>query len=294
MSGLGVAVFNHNRVHYNKLVIESLLSNPEHKVLPFHFFIDGDPSKDSGVAEVVKLIDNAPFPFKHMYFRGKQTGPNYTIVDGTQRMFEIHDYDKVIMIEDDNLQVSNSLKISINLSDYFDQFNNIGLTFSNSICYFPLEEKKQRLNEVVVSEGLPANCTLYKRAWSSIRDIMINYKNYVSKGVEFNGIETAEYLNDVVKHKEDIVGNIFPVDRRSHYLESAPNVSHVNHDCVLKIALAVKGYSALSTTVNFMKIIGEVGLNFDETLFKTLGLDKTVLDEIPEFSDVKEFVLVPS
>jgi hypothetical protein len=253
--------------------------------------------KDSGVAEVTKLIDDAPFPIKYINPRGRQTGYNYNIIDGYQTMFETYDYDKIIVVEDDNLQASNSLKICINLSDYFEQFNNIGFTFSCSPCYLTLDEKKQRLNEVFVPRDyrFKADCTLYKKAWLSIRDIMVNYKKYVSSGGNLfvNVTELIEYLNDAVKHREHIVDNVFPVTATPIYLESPPN-GCLNDDCLLQLLLAVKGYSVLSTTVNFVRIIGEIGINFDQNVFKNCGLAATVLDEIPEFSDVKEFVLVPS
>ena len=87
-------------------------------------------------------------------------------------------------------------------------------------------------------------------------------------------------------------GNAFPVNRGSRYLTASPNATHVNEDCFLHFAFAVKGYTALATTVNFVKIIGVTGVNFTEKMFKEIGLDRTVLDEIPEFSNVEKFILV--
>jgi hypothetical protein len=294
MGGLGVAVFNYNRVNYNKLVIESLLRNPEHKTLPFYFFIDGDPSRDSNVAEVAELIGHAQFPFKHMHFRGKQTGCCYNITDGMQQMFEVYNYDKVLLIEDDNLQAANSLRICINLSNYFEQFSNIGFTFSSSVCHLSSEEKKERLNEVCISEELMTNCIFYKKAWFSIRDIMVNYKEkYASSGPTINHCDVIEYLKDItinIKHITE--GNTLPVNRGCEWLKVSPNSWCSSQDFVFHISLAVKGYSILATKVNFVKLIGSTGFHFNEQLFKEAGLDRTVLDEFPEFSNVEKFTLV--
>jgi hypothetical protein len=293
MNNFGVCVFNYNRIRFNELVIRSLLRNPESQTLPFHFFIDGDPEQDASLAMVKKLIEDAPFPYKEIHVRGKQTGCYYNIADGIQQMFDDYGYDKVLAIEDDCLQASNSLRININLANYFDQFDNVGYTFSNSTCALSLEEKKQNLSVVSVSEGMLTNFTLRKKAWLAIRDIISDYKKLVNNFSEIDAAKIFEFLKDISSKRETVKGNLLN-GREIRWFSIPIENWCISQDFVIAISLATKGYLPIATKVNFVKIIGVTGLNFNEKFFLKEGFDRVVIDEIPEFSDITDFTLVAS
>lgn len=294
MSNFGVCIFPYNRIRYNEFVIDSLLKNPDSQTLPFHFFIDGDPEQDTSLALVKKLIEDAPFPYKKIHLRGKRTGCYYNIIDGIQQMFDDYGYDRVLAIEDDCLQANNSLRINVNLANHFDQFDNVGYTFSAATCNLSLEQKKLSLSEAIVSENLLTNFTLYKRSWLAIRDIMLDYKKLVSNCREIDPAQIFGLLKDITSRRETVKGNILNARETRWFSIPIEQWGAISQDFVLAISLATKGYLPISTKVNFIKIIGVTGLNFGEKLFLEQGFDKVVLDEIPEFSNITDFALVES
>ncbi len=97
-----IALFVYNRPHHTRMILQSLIGNPESRASDLYVFSDGpkDETDENSVAEVRRAVLGTPgFRSVEIIERERNIGLATSIIDGVTRLTASHG--KVIVIEDD-------------------------------------------------------------------------------------------------------------------------------------------------------------------------------------------------
>ena len=277
-----VCILAYNRVDYIKQLVQFVERTEEKDVYPFYFFVDGG-DKNAQV-EIAKIVDNSSIKEKACIFRDTNIGCGRNHIEAKVQLFE--KYDGLFVLEDDLIISKNFFKVLENLWNWSGRlYNNIGVVQAYQGLVNDREWKMARLMQVTNRNDHWWGYYIPKQTWDIIKGYVLEYYDKCIKDCEYRerkGVKplTASWKDHAdVKFKE---GDYIPKFCPGGIFGGS------GQDAIMNISVYLSNLERVSTKVNYVKNIGERGINFNKGIYKKFKLDEINLDE---FDDVPtEFV----
>lgn len=306
----GVVVVAYNRPDYFKRVIESIERNPEASSLPFFFMLDGGPSAKQ--EENAKIIQNSIISHKYIILRDENYGCAKNLIDARRFMFDWCKFEKVIVMEDDLIVTPQYFGLLERLHRWAtENYDNVGVVQTWNYCFLSVDEKRERLQDVIDSGYYWWSFVSYcidRSAWNRISPILYEYesrfidtlpqspqffKQRSKPGLSNLAPEIRQWIKKLIKQRQvsplfpDRQFRVLPIDLESFFSSDA---FEPNQDLMTGFALWMAGMIKVQTIVNRAKHIGEIGITFTNDIqWRDFGFDKITLDEFEEDQQFTHF-----
>lgn len=282
-----IAIVAYNRPGYLERVLEALASNPESTTTPIYFFFDGGPEATQN--ENLKLVQNFNFPFANIILRKGNFGCPKNLIEARRHLFDELCYDKVLIIEDDNVISPNYITFILNFYNWSkNHIKNVGAVCGWNQVLLSLEEKRAALNKIVPNSMWNYWAYLMDRScWDEIKGIYFEYKKlFLEKGGRSH-YKNAEKIRAWIRRR--VITNSRYGDQYAELFLRADYGT--GQDSVMRLALWEKDLQCACSQVNRIINIGKVGLNYDEDFWES-ELKNYSLDYFKEDDELLDFVIL--
>lgn len=293
-----VAIIGFNRPQYFEEMLTSIEKCPEiqNNTIDVFLFLDG--GKKSKQDEYTKIALESSIKFKEIICREYNFYLVANIIKAREYIFDVLDYDDLILLEDDMVVTPQYFTLMHNLKEWaLKHYDNIGGISLHSVDGSPREHRLQTLNLCHVSNGLQG-MLMTKFAWDTIKDYLIRYmKEYYRK--------RTRKINPVWEcvrnyHQQQVL-------EFEPYIEDDPRIlkgyySHLRdkalrkalptgQDAATMLAFMVNNLVIIHTHVTRLHNIGRIGVHSYNGKWWDKKLKHTFLEEFTEDTDITEFKL---
>lgn len=292
---IGIAIIAFNRPDYLARLIRSLEQNPESQFLPFFFFLDGGPQATQ--AQNQEIITASAIKNKTIIMRNYNYGCPKNNIDAKRFMFDWCGFQTIISMEEDLEVTPSFIGTNVKLHTWARKnFNNIGVVQCWSYCHLPKSEKARNLHKVIHDSkhwwSFVSYC-LSKDVWNKISPFLYTYEGFVDQipgSDDFNLARSKpgkssmastihEWVKKVATHHS--VTNDYPSHTEASIRSFIQGGFHPNQDRMTGIALWLAGYIKITTVVNRVAHIGEIGISTNQEFFNR-QYKRIMLDDFSE------------
>lgn len=282
-----IAVVAYNRPDYLKEVVEAIRSNPESETTPIYFFLDGGP--EATQEKNVEVAKSFGFPEAHFVLREKNFGCPKNLIDARRYLFDKKEYEKILIIEDDNMISSNYIAFILNFYSWAKKhMNGVGAVCGWNQVLLTLEEKRKDLNMIVPNSKW--NYWAYvidRECWDAIKGTYYEYERlFLSQGGRSH-YANADKIRTWIRRK--VVMSDRYGDSYADWLLRGDYGT--GQDAVMRLALWEQGLQCSCSQVNRLINIGKIGINFNETFWEK-ELKGYVLDLFEEDASIVDFEIL--
>lgn len=280
-----VCIFSFNRPKYLKQLLESIKKNNLDNV-QFLLFQDGnyDVMRRKNVAtrdqitSCMKLFEDANLPNSKIFLTSNCFNYGIAIMqrEAKRIIFDNSNIEFAFLFEDDFIIVENYFELIDSLRNEYENDERAFSVQAFSNMKLNSEEMERYKNELVVTDAHHWGWAVWKRSWDKIKNDFDLYYEFI-KNVSYNDLRRHIYTDQIY----DIFRQIYPeIPKKSKHF-SLP----VSQDGAKALCMNKNGMYQISTKLNYIKPIGEYGLNFKPVLFKKYRLDQI---EIPKEAFIPE------
>lgn len=292
----GACMIAHNRPHYFRRVVESIAVNPEARTMPFHFFLDG--GEGATQEENRRIIAGADLPHAQVVCRPCHMGCEANTIGAHREMFEDHEYEIVIHLEDDLVLGPHYLGLTQRLLAWATmQYDNVAGVQAWNRCALSrdLKEEKLRLVEPHCTDRHWWGYALTRHAWQQMYPVVAEYQGRFLDGREGDHLDdegVRRFIRETVDQgAATMEGRVLPSPRTAEDAFRHP-LTATGNDSIHALAMWKAGLVRLCTVVNRALAIGRIGLHGTEEFFEQAGFAAVRLDVFEEDKSLDGFEVV--
>ncbi len=283
-----VAVVCYNRPHYLEQTVASLLRNR-----PFLDGCDVIAFQDYVAPETRAANERAMARLPLCDLVVHEDGPHLErhLVRVRQHVFDTLGYDRMFLVEDDVVLGRHALRLTDALLDWATrQHDGLGVATTWNLCRWPRERKSESVRHVSLSQSSWFYYGQTRDSWARIAGHMRYYVDEFLQG-EFSALPVQnihEWVRFLVSG--DPAGRIARrIPSQSAAIRDtvsmlANDPQAAGQDAVTHAALLYTGQTKVSTVVNRVSYIGQIGTHDNPP-----SLFAHTLDEFDEDSSISEF-----
>jgi len=303
-------VICYNRPEYLKQCIAALERNPESRVWPVIFALDG--GSNAKQHENLNIIESSSLKDTIILQRPHNYGCIKNYIDAHRFAFEWCMFERVIVVEDDIVITDSYCRLMSTIHEWAEErFDNIGAVQGWSYCMLPRAEKQAYIAHIEENPLVWSFVTysMTGNIWRKISPILYKFEAFVDKvpkseeyDAERSCLTWGEQMPRIKKWVEKLVArkkcrkkesdahlySRYEDEFKDFFLSSKFNAAI---DVVLGLAFYVNDLVKLCTVVNRAIHIGEQGLNTDTYTFQQRGYHNVVLDQFPEDKVLRKFCI---
>ena len=274
-----VAICTYNRPVYLDKCLQAISNfyKIEDEKIPVYVFCDGvdDTTREKNIT----IIEKYQCVIKTFY-QTKNLCIARHIHYMREMMFDKLNFNRLIFFEDDIVPSPYYYQYMNRLFDLFEKNDKtVGAINSCSICFLPLTEKIIYMNHFSDTLSHLNNYVMSKNTWIAIKPMMQEYiDTFLSPGDDYRTINhdgVLQWLQKKISRTNYNLLDIIKIKTTMSYLTSS-------QDSVTNVAMRVNNLRYLSTLVNRVLNIGEIGYHFEKEDYIARDFDKISLDIFPE------------
>jgi len=267
-----------NRLHHFATTMASLESNPEAHEHDLHVFLDGGPQACQ--EELLELVNESSFANVAVVRRASHWGIGRHLIDARRRLFDELGYDRLVLFEDDMVLQPDYVRTVLDLSDWSRKYCDVGTVMAFNLNVAPRAEQQACLNHVTVTNRHFWGYCITKQVWDEIKQVLYTYEDEFLRDIaysdrpeiriRFSFIAPWMKRGRVTRDGRRLVPDEQLARPFGRFQWNAPT----SQDGITALALWVRGFSRLTTTVSHARYVGEKGLHFTPRTYKRFGFDK--------------------
>jgi len=290
-----VALVAFNRPDYFRMLVASIVSNPESQTLPFYAFLDGGSGSTQDENE--KILRESGIKDLRVIRNRVGLGCGRNIINARRTILDLEAFDRMILLEDDVVVAPNFFALSENLQDWAEaNYDNVAATSVWNLCKLSSEAKKPLLDKVTASNVHWTAYVMPRNAWEGIKAILYEYERNFLDGRHYSK-RPHEHIRTFMR---GLVQNaVAPRGPRpftagtwcglgAEMLQRGSKWPS-GQDACTALACFNKGLCKVHTVVNRVQYTGRHGIHGTDQNWKAWGYDDVKLDVFPDDTDRKEF-----
>ena len=287
-----ILLLGFNRVDYFQQTLSALEANSAAHECDLHVYLDG--GEKARQSELVELVQSSTFENPTFVLRQENWGIGRHLIDARRTLFDIHAYDRVILLEDDMLLAPSYIQTVIDLSDWSQQFSDVGTVMAYNINHDAAELQVNQMPHVVATNRHFWGYAMTREVWDIIKHIIYDFEHkYLSKNTYRDRSHFRirwMFMRSVMSKKRHIrTGkNLIPPECLTPPFPRIPRKSPTSQDAITALALWHHGFGRITTRVSRAEYIGVEGFSFSPKLYADFGFENQNTQDLSQFTDAVE------
>ena len=171
-----------NRPDLMQQLLDGLKENIEDlSGIDVYHYIDGGPKSDQPAIQ--KIIQDSEVPCTSVILREENYGVGRNLIGARRDLFDVHGYERVILIEDDLIPGPNFIKTTLSLADWAKSYNDVGMV---QVWNLPHREITEADLDIVepTHEHFYSYC-IDVEVWNEIKETIYAYESQYLLGVSY-------------------------------------------------------------------------------------------------------------
>jgi hypothetical protein len=287
-----ILLLGFNRVDYFQQTLSALEANSAAHECDLHVYLDG--GEKARQSELVELVQSSTFENPTFVLRQENWGIGRHLIDARRTLFDTHAYDRVILLEDDMLLAPTYIQTVMDLSDWSQQFSDVGTVMAYNINHDAAELQVNQMPHVVATNRHFWGYAMTREVWDIIKHIIYDFEHkYLSKNTYRDRSHFRirwMFMRSVMSKKRHIrTGkNLIPPECLTPPFPRIPRKSPTSQDAITALALWHHGFGRITTRVSRAEYIGVEGFSFSPKLYADFGFENQNTQDLSQFTDAVE------
>ena len=242
----------------------------------FHY-IDGGPNAKQ--KEIVAHIEQSKLPCAEVIMREENYGVGRNLIGARRDLFDNKGYERVILVEEDLIPGPNFVKTNIQLAQWAEQFDDVGMVQAWNLP--PSEMTEKHLEFVEPSHTHFVTYCIDANVWNEIKGTLYEYEEKYLTGVSYQKKKWRAIRKKFMKpryatQRRIRQGKLLLPDGYEHPPPFGPKLKRTvptGQDAITSLALWEKGFIRIVTLAPRALLKGEEGVHCNPEVFESLGLN---------------------
>ena len=242
-----------------------------------HHYVDGGPKAKQ--SEIEAIIKESGVPYTSIVLREENYGVGRNLIGARRDLFDVHGYERVILIEDDLIPGPNFIKTTLSLADWAREYADIGMVQVWNLPQQPVSEDD--LDVVVPTHEHFYTYCIDVGVWNEIKETLYEYERRYLEGVSYAKKDWRAIRKRFMKPRYSKLrtirqGKTLLNANHSHPPPFGPRLKRTvptGQDAITALALWEKGFVRLATLAPRAVMKGVDGVHSTAKVFEQLGLN---------------------
>ena len=242
-----------------------------------HHYVDGGPKAKQ--SEIEAIIKESGVPYTSIVLREENYGVGRNLIGARRDLFDVHGYERVILIEDDLIPGPNFIKTTLSLADWAREYADIGMVQVWNLPQQPVSVDD--LDVVVPTHEHFYTYCIDVEVWNEIKETLYEYERRYLEGVSYakkdwRAIRKRFMKPRYSKFRTIRQGKTLLNANHSHPPPFGPRLKRTvptGQDAITALALWEKGFVRLATLAPRAVMKGVDGVHSTAKVFEQLGLN---------------------
>lgn len=283
-----ILLLGFNRVDYFEQTLHALQANEAAHACDLHVYLDG--GEKARQSELVQLVEASSFENPTFVLREENWGIGRHLIDARRMLFDELSYDRILLLEDDMLLAPSYVQTVLDLSDWSQQFNDVGTVMGYNINHDSTELQTQQMQHVVATNRHFWGYVMTREVWDIIKHIIYDFEmKYLSKNTYRDRSHFKIrwlFMRSVMSKKRQTRGgkNLIPEQCLTPPFPKIPRKSPTSQDAITALALWHHGFGRITTRVSRAEYIGVEGFSFSPKLYADFGFENQNTQDLSTFT----------
>ena len=245
--------------------------------IDLYHYVDGGPKAKQ--SEIEAIIRESDVPYASIVLREENYGVGRNLIGARRDLFDVHGYERVILIEDDLIPGTNFIKTTLSLADWARDYADIGMIQVWNLPQQPVSEDD--LDVVVPTHEHFYTYCIDVEVWNEIKDTLYEYEERYLATVSYAKKDWRAIRKRFMKPRYTKARTIrqgktlldashpHPPPFGSRLKRTVPT----GQDAITALALWEKGFVRLATLAPRAVMKGVDGVHSTAKVFEQLGLN---------------------
>ncbi len=242
-----------------------------------HHYVDGGPKAKQ--SEIEAIIKESGVPYTSIVLREENYGVGRNLIGARRDLFDVHGYERVILIEDDLIPGPNFIKTTLSLADWAREYADIGMVQVWNLPQQPVSVDD--LDVVVPTHEHFYTYCIDVEVWNEIKETLYEYERRYLEGVSYAKKDWRAIRKRFMKPRYSKLrtirqGKTLLNANHSHPPPFGPRLKRTvptGQDAITALALWEKGFVRLATLAPRAVMKGVDGVHSTAKVFEQLGLN---------------------
>ena len=242
-----------------------------------HHYVDGGPKAKQ--SEIEAIIKESGVPYTSIVLREENYGVGRNLIGARRDLFDVHGYERVILIEDDLIPGPNFIKTTLSLADWAREYAEIGMVQVWNLPQQPVSVDD--LDVVVPTHEHFYTYCIDVEVWNEIKETLYDYERRYLEGVSYAKKDWRAIRKRFMKPRYSKLrtirqGKTLLNANHSHPPPFGPRLKRTvptGQDAITALALWEKGFVRLATLAPRAVMKGVDGVHSTAKVFEQLGLN---------------------
>ena len=267
-----------NRPDLMQELLDGLANNIDDlEGIDVHHYVDGGPRAKQN--EIEAIIKESGVPYSSIVLREENYGVGRNLIGARRDLFDVHGYERVILIEDDLIPGPNFIKTTLSLADWAREYADIGMI---QVWNLPQQAvSEDDLDVVVPTHEHFYTYSIDVEVWNEIKDTLYEYEQQYLDGVAYTKKDWRAIRKRFMKPRYTNVrtirqGKTLLEAEHLHPPPFGPRLKRTvptGQDAITALALWEKGFVRLATLAPRAVMKGVDGVHSTAKVFDQLGLN---------------------
>ena len=283
-----ILLLGFNRVDYFEQTLHALQANEAAHACDLHVYLDG--GEKARQSELVQLVEASSFENPTFVLREENWGIGRHLIDARRMLFDELSYDRILLLEDDMLLAPSYVQTVLDLSDWSQQFSDVGTVMGYNINHDSTELQTQQMQHVVATNRHFWGYVMTREVWDIIKHIIYDFEiKYLSKNTYRDRSHFKIrwlFMRSVMSKKRQTRGgkNLIPEQCLTPPFPKIPRKSPTSQDAITALALWHHGFGRITTRVSRAEYIGVEGSSFSPKLYADFGFENQNTQDLSTFT----------
>jgi len=284
-----ILLLGFNRVDYFNQTLASLQANEAAHQCDLHIYLDGGEAARQ--EEIMALVKASTFDNVTYVLRESNWGIGKHLIDARRTLFDELNYDRIILLEDDMLLAPSYIQTVLDLSDWSQQYCDIGTVMAYNINHDSTELQKQQMQHSVATNRHFWGYAMTRDVWDIIKHIIYDFeKKYLSKNTYRHRSHFRirwMFMRSIMSKKRNIRSgkNLIPDECLTPPFPRIPRKSPTSQDAITALALWHHGFGRITTRVSRAEYIGVEGFSFTPQVYAEFGFENQNTQDLSKLTD---------
>ena len=283
-----ILLLGFNRVDYFEQTLHALQANEAAHACDLHVYLDG--GEKARQSELVQLVEASSFENPTFVLREENWGIGRHLIDARRMLFDELSYDRILLLEDDMLLAPSYVETVLALSDWSQQFSDVGTVMGYNINHDSTQLQTQQMQHVVATNRHFWGYVMTREVWDIIKHIIYDFEmKYLSKNTYRDRSHFKIrwlFMRSVMSKKRQTRGgkNLIPEQCLTPPFPKIPRKSPTSQDAITALALWHHGFGRITTRVSRAEYIGVEGFSFSPKLYADFGFENQNTQDLSTFT----------
>ena len=283
-----ILLLGFNRVDYFEQTLHALQANEAAHACDLHVYLDG--GEKARQSELVQLVEASSFENPTFVLREENWGIGRHLIDARRMLFDELSYDRILLLEDDMLLAPSYVETVLDLSDWSQQFSDVGTVMGYNINHDSTELQTQQMQHVVATNRHFWGYVMTREVWDIIKHIIYDFEmKYLSKNTYRDRSHFKIrwlFMRSVMSKKRQTRGgkHLIPEQCLTPPFPKIPRKSPTSQDAITALALWHHGFGRITTRVSRAEYIGVEGFSFSPKLYADFGFENQNTQDLSTFT----------